>query len=133
MAEASTWLRFADESLRTAELCLDSGLLNPCLQNAQQAVEKALKAALAGAGIAPRKTHGVAALRDALHRATGRAPLDADEADLLDSVYLPSKYPLDEALPAFEPDLELATRCLDVARHVVASVRSDSTERSDTR
>jgi hypothetical protein len=29
--------------------------------------------------------------------------LTEDEADLLDTVYLPSKYPLGSVLPAFEP------------------------------
>ena len=44
--EARTWLRYAEENLRSARLLLDHGLLNPCLQNAQQAVEKSLKAVL---------------------------------------------------------------------------------------
>jgi hypothetical protein len=38
--EAGTWLRYAEENLWSARLLLEHGLLNPCLQNAQQAVEK---------------------------------------------------------------------------------------------
>jgi len=44
--EAGTWLRYTEENLRSARLLLEHGLLNPCLQNAQQAVEKSLKAVL---------------------------------------------------------------------------------------
>ena len=43
-AEGRRWLTYAQENLRAATLCLESDLFNPCLQNAQQAVEKALKA-----------------------------------------------------------------------------------------
>jgi HEPN domain-containing protein len=43
-AEDRRWLAYAHENLRAATLCLGSNLFNPCLQNAQQAVEKALKA-----------------------------------------------------------------------------------------
>jgi len=41
--ETKTWLDYADENLRSAKLLSDSELFNPCLQNVQQAVEKALK------------------------------------------------------------------------------------------
>jgi len=40
--ETSTWLSYADENLDVAELALEHGHLNFCLQNAQQAVEKYL-------------------------------------------------------------------------------------------
>ena len=42
-AEASIWLRYAEEILAVARLSLDGGYLNSCLQNAQQAIEKAIK------------------------------------------------------------------------------------------
>ncbi|OIP03431.1 MAG: hypothetical protein AUJ96_14670 [Armatimonadetes bacterium CG2_30_66_41] len=44
--ETTAWLRYARENLTSSEVLLERSLLNPCLQNAQQAVEKALKAAL---------------------------------------------------------------------------------------
>ncbi len=44
--ETQLWSRYAEENLRSAEILLESGLFNPCLQNAQQAVEKFLKALL---------------------------------------------------------------------------------------
>ncbi len=43
-AEARQWLAHARENQQVAALCRDSGLFNPSLQNAQQAVEKARKA-----------------------------------------------------------------------------------------
>ena len=42
--ETRVWLSYADENLDVAGLSLDHGHLNACLQNAQQAVEKYLKA-----------------------------------------------------------------------------------------
>ena len=57
--EAGTWLRYAEENLRSARLLLEHGLLNPCLQNAQQAVEKALKATLIARAIPVRGTHSI--------------------------------------------------------------------------
>jgi HEPN domain-containing protein len=44
--ETSKWLEYASENLESAHVLLNSGLFNPCLQNAQQAVEKALKSVL---------------------------------------------------------------------------------------
>jgi len=43
-AEGRRWLAYAQENRRAAAVCLESSLFNRCLQNAQQAVEKALKA-----------------------------------------------------------------------------------------
>lgn len=42
--ETHTWLSYADENLNIAKLALEHGHLNSSLQNAQQAVEKYLKA-----------------------------------------------------------------------------------------
>lgn len=44
--DTESWLRYADENLKSAEILMGSGLFNPSLQNAQQAVEKYLKAVL---------------------------------------------------------------------------------------
>ncbi len=38
------WLAFADENLASASLVVDGKYYNAAIQNAQQAVEKALKA-----------------------------------------------------------------------------------------
>jgi HEPN domain-containing protein len=41
--ESRTCLKYVNENLRSAGLLLNSSLLNLCLQNIQQAVEKLLK------------------------------------------------------------------------------------------
>ena len=91
--DAGTWHRYAEENLRSARLLLEHGLLNPCLQNAQQAVEKALKATLIARAIPLRRTHSIQDLVNLL--ATNGLPsgITAEECNLLDAIYLPSKYP----------------------------------------
>jgi len=42
----------------------------------------------------------------------------------MDSVYLPSKYPLGSALPRFEPDEAITRQCLDIAERVVTAAES---------
>ncbi|MCI5197776.1 MAG: HEPN domain-containing protein, partial [Candidatus Electrothrix sp. AW5] len=44
--ETRKWFQYAEENLASARLLLQSDLFNPCLQNVQQTVEKALKAVL---------------------------------------------------------------------------------------
>jgi HEPN domain-containing protein len=44
--EAKIWLNYSEENLKSSEILLQNSLYNPCLQNAQQCVEKALKALL---------------------------------------------------------------------------------------
>lgn len=127
-SESRQWLQYAEENCRVASLCFESGLFNASLQNAQQAVEKALKALSLAVGLPLKKTHSIAELVADLRRAGAKIKLSADDIDLLDSVYLPSKYPLGSALPAFDPDRNLAQNCLVLAKRVVedagAGIRS---------
>ncbi len=122
--EAGTWLTYAHENLASARVLLDSELYNPCLQNSQQAVEKMLKAVLIARHEKPRKTHSIAELMAALGESGNRVTLTEDEIDLLDSIYLPSKYPLGNVLPSFEPDRALCQNCIDIAERVRDSVAS---------
>ena len=102
------WRDYAEENLRSAEILLESGLFNPCLQNAQQAVEKCLKAVCVERNINLRKTHSISELVRIL--TDNRVGLDItdEQCDLLDAVYLPSKYPLGGVLPDFQPDASVA-------------------------
>jgi HEPN domain-containing protein len=102
--EACIWLRYVEENLRSARLLLEHGLLNPCLQNAQQAVEKSLKAILTARAIPVRRTHSIQELANLLAANGLPSGVTAEECNLLDAIYLPSKYPLGSALPDFEPD-----------------------------
>jgi len=49
--------------------------------------------------------------------------ITAEECDLLDAIYLPSKYPLGSALPDFAPDEEICRQCVQIAERVVALAR----------
>jgi HEPN domain-containing protein len=118
--EGRRGLAYAQENRRAATVCLESSVFNPCLQNAQQAVEIALKALHLVSGLPLKKTHSIGELRGDLLRAKVDPGLSEDAADLLDTIYLPSKYPLGSVLPHFEPDAEMARRCLAVADQVLA-------------
>jgi HEPN domain-containing protein len=56
--EAEIWLEYSKENFESANILLKSSLFNPCLQNVQQSIEKALKAVLVekdiGSGVRPQ-------------------------------------------------------------------------------
>jgi len=120
--EAREWLKYAQENRQVSRLALGQDLFNACLQNAQQAVEKALKAACVSKGLPIKKTHSVRELRNDLKRIGFEVGLEDTDCDLLDSIYLPSKYPLGSVLPDFAPDEALARQCLSMADRVVLEV-----------
>jgi len=120
--ETKRWLVYAQENLASARVLLDSELYNPCLQNVQQAVEKMLKAVLVESREKLKKTHSINELTRTLADKGFDVSISEDDIDLLDSIYLPSKYPLGSALPGFEPDEPLCRRCLGIAEHVRDSV-----------
>ena len=116
--ETQTWLKYANENLRSAKLLLESNLFNPCLQNIQQAVEKWLKALIVESSLKLKKTHSINELRNTLVAGGIGVDLTEDECDFLDSLYLPSKYPIGSVLPDFEPDMEICTQCMDIAERM---------------
>lgn len=91
--EALTWLDYAEENFQAAHSLLQSGFLNPCLQNVQQAVEKFCKAVLIKRGVKPKRTHSIKELNIALNRIDIDIGLTKDECNFLDSIYLPSNIP----------------------------------------
>ena len=122
--ETKKWLQYAEENLRSARLLLDSELFNPCLQNVQQAVEKMLKALLVESTKKIKKTHSINELVNILDKHGLNVDMTEDDCDLLDSIYLPSKYPLGSILPDFEPDLQTCRKCVALAERVWDSVTS---------
>jgi HEPN domain-containing protein len=120
--ETKVWLDYADENLKSAKLLLDSGFFNTCLQNIQQSIEKMLKAMLIESAIKFQKTHSISELVSILAREEIHIEIAEDESDLLDSIYLPSKYPLGSALPEFDPDENICRKCLAIAERVRNSV-----------
>lgn len=122
-AEIDRWLAYARENLLSARLLAENGLYNPALQNAQQTVEKALKALLlAKTGTFPR-THGIGLLVELLEP-HAKVPLEENAIDFLDSIYVPSKYPLAMVLPDFSPTREVAERACALADTVLTFVHA---------
>ncbi len=116
------WLAYAKENLAAARILLDQELYNPCLQNVQQSVEKFLKAVLLEKVHTQRKTHSILELLFILQEHEISISLTHENCDLLDSIYLPSKYPLGGALPDFHPDKPLCEQCITMAEKVAENM-----------
>jgi HEPN domain-containing protein len=121
--ETGKWLHYAEENLQAARLLLEHSLLNPCLQNAQQAVEKLLKALLIESSIPLQRIHSINMLVGILAEGGITIHVTEAECDLLDAVYVPSKYQLGSALPDFAPDAATCHQCLEIAERVGELVR----------
>ena len=121
--ETKTWMKYADENLKSAKLLLDGSLFNACLQNIQQSVEKSLKALLVEFSIKLIKTHSIGKLMAAMAEHDVDVDITEDECDLLDTIYLPSKYPLGGVIPDFEPDADICRQCLSISKKVMKSVK----------
>ena len=121
--ETKIWLTYATENLEAAKILLEQNLYNPCLQNVQQGIEKSLKALLFEKVHLRRKTHSITELIRILQEHQFNLILTEDECDLLDAIYLPSKYPLAGVLPDFEPDVSLCRQCVILAERVAEQVR----------
>jgi len=120
--ETRKWLEYAEENLASARVLLESQLYNPRLQNVQQAVEKMLKACLVESRAKIKKTHSIVELATLLAGMGTNVSLTEDEMDLLDSIYLPSKYPMGSMLSDYEPDQALSERCIAIAERVRQSI-----------
>ena len=116
--DTELWLQYADENLKSARVLLESQLYNTCLQNVQQAVEKFLKAYLIEQATGLSKTHSIMELTTRVRGAGVVLSITDDEIDLLDSIYLPSKYPLASVLPHFMPDKCICLNCLEIAEQI---------------
>ena len=122
--ETKMWLEYANENLMSAEILLKSHLYNPSLQNSQQAVEKFLKSCFVENSIKLQKTHTIAFLAEELKKRHITFSITEDDIDLIDSIYLTSKYPLGSALPDFEPDEIICRKCLEIAYSVKEDIVS---------
>ena len=117
--DARVWLQYARENLPVAEWCLQAGHLNPSLQNAQQTVEKALKAILAHQQLLVKRTHSIEDLIQGLLETGIDVGLSGDDCELLDSIYVASKYPTPSVIPHGPPDPAVCRRCVQLARQVL--------------
>jgi HEPN domain-containing protein len=116
--DTELWLQYADENLQSAKVLIESNLYNPSLQNAQQAVEKYLKAVLIEKAAGLARTHSIRELMGLLDSIGVHLSMTDDDIDLLDSIYLPTKYPAFSVLPKFMPDQSICRQCLDIAEQV---------------
>lgn len=121
--ETRQWLSYAEENLEMARLAHERGYINACLQNAQQAVEKGLKAVVVEAKGEFPKTHSIRELTNLAVALKVPAGLTSEECDLLDAIYIPSKYPVYGILPEQLADFEVCAQCVLVADRVIKSAR----------
>ena len=122
--ETKSWLTYSEENLEAAKVLFESELYNPCLQNIQQSIEKALKSLLIENALPFKKTHNIMELKTTLDKNSVSIELTEDECDFLDSIYLPSKYPIGSALPFFYPDKEIYKSSILLAERILKEVKS---------
>lgn len=113
--ETNIWLNYARENLDSSKILLESKLYNPSLQNAQQTVEKTFKALLVENEIPLKRTHDIFELNLILKKNSIAIHITDEECDLLNSIYIPSKYPLGSVLPDFEPNEMICKKVLEIA------------------
>ena len=116
--EAKIWLSYALENLKSSEILLESSLFNPCLQNAQQCVEKSMKALLIEKGITTKKTHDIFEINRIIKTNKIQISITDDECDIINTIYLPSKYPLGSVLPDFIPDHKFCKDIITISKKV---------------
>ena len=129
--ETTAWLSYADENFDVAELSLANDHLNACLHNAQQAVEKYLKALIIEHDLPFRKTHAIYVLWQELTEHGVQSELTEEDCDLFDAVYMPSRYPLFSVLPDAMPDRKTCEKCVHIARRVGKSARLALKDKAD--
>ncbi len=113
--ETRLWLEYAEDNLKSSKILVDSLLFNPSLQNAQQSIEKDMKACMVEKGLKLQKTHSISSLVEILKKENIIINISDDEIDVIDSIYMVSKYPFGSVLPDFEPDEKICLECIDIA------------------
>jgi HEPN domain-containing protein len=116
--ETEQWLNYADGNFRSAKILLESHLYNPSLQNAQQSIEKNLKAIMIENGLKFQKTHSISTIVTYLGKHGISIHISEDDLDLIDSIYLSSKYPMGSVLPDFDPTEDICLRCIEIANSI---------------
>jgi HEPN domain-containing protein len=120
------WLALAADDLAAARLLLSHAeLTNVVAFHAQQAVEKALKAAIEELDLGLVKTHSLARLYDMV-KPHYTLVTEADMLDRLDSVYIEARYPGEMGLlPYGKPTTEDATDFHNFAQDVFERLQTE--------
>lgn len=116
------WVYFARENLQMAEIAVREGIWNQACFNAQQCVEKMLKAVLADRESPVPRTHSMADLMELI--ADNRFDDIAADIRALDRFYIATRYPdaLPGALPEGLPGSDEAGEALELAKRVASIV-----------
>jgi len=122
--ETKLWLAYSEENLKSAKLLIESHLYNPVLQNVQQCVEKTLKSILLENSIKLKRTHDIFELKTMVSNIGIDIALSDDECDFLNSIYLPSKYPIGSSLPEFDPDEKICAKAIKIAESTLNKTNS---------
>ncbi len=56
--------------------------------------------------------------------------LSEDDCDFLDTIYLPSKYPISSVIPDYQPDTEICGQGIAIAERVEQSVKKILAEKA---
>jgi HEPN domain-containing protein len=122
--ETRLWLDYAEENFEIARLALERGYLNACLQNACQAVEKALKAVLLERRGAAPATSRIRELGRLVAAESMPFAISSEECDLLDSIDFPSRYPTIGVSSAASADWKVCIECVRIADRILADLRN---------
>ena len=120
---AKAWLEFAHRDLEAAKLLVGNEYVsNAVVFHSQQCVEKCLKAMLEESGVPVPHIHSVIRLSALLEEeANISIALNADELDLVDAVYIDTRYPAGVGLLASGfPSEEDARTLLHIAEKLYA-------------
>ena len=115
------WLEYAKRDLEAARILLkEEYLANVVIFHSQQCVEKCFKAVLEEGGIPIPKTHGIVKLHFLIPESIRKKlSLEEEELDMVDIVYIDTRYPSAMALlPSGFPTKDEACHLLEIASHV---------------
>lgn len=127
---AQEWLELARKDLRAATvLGSDPSLTAVVAFHCQQAVEKAFKAVIEEKALSLQRTHDLQRLLGIICQLVA-IEIDADQLDILNQVYISSRYPMDLGiLPTGQPTAGEAQQMLVFAEEVLDRVGSLLDER----
>ncbi|MEW6103321.1 MAG: HEPN domain-containing protein [bacterium] len=121
--EIKSWIEFASEDLKMAELALEEGIYNQTCFHSEQCVEKTIKALIIHRDFIYPKSHKLADLLSLLPETFKDLK---EKILLLDRFYIPTRYPdaLPGALPEGLPTAKDSEEAIEIAREVFEKVKN---------